>query len=68
MNVQKTESYTDQGLTIQWYKIRGFDAGTARELDGNYGIWSDGTLVDSDNMPMIDGVRETIAVRRALGI
>lgn len=68
VTVTKTAERVEQGIKSVWYKITGHDKGTGHDLDGEYGVYEDGSIVDCDNMPMVEGDMETIAVNNALGL
>lgn len=66
VSVTKIETEKMDGITRNWYHLKGTDYGTGRELDGEYAITSSGHVLDSDGAALIEGDYETIAVRNAL--
>ena len=50
----------------QWYSISGRDGHHGWELDSNYGVTDDGTILDCDGYPLTPGDPETIAVINAI--
>lgn len=57
-----TDRHAAQGTSTDWYTVTGIDY----DLDGEYGLTSDGAIVDADGCPLTAGDSAEIAVRRAI--
>jgi len=74
MNTEKSvcvtniDSDTVDGITRQWYEIKGTVYGTGLSLDGIYGVTSDDRILDVDGCPITEGDAEYVAVRNAIGV
>jgi len=54
------------GKIRTWYAVSGHDAGTNRDIDGEYAICDDGAILDCDGYRLNSGDREEIAVRNMI--
>lgn len=62
-----TDRHAAQGTSTEWYTVTGLDiwAGDYNR-DNNYGLTSDGSIVDADGCPLTAGDPDEIAVRAAI--